>query len=133
MAMSADEKTDVITPAPEFTAPPALEFEALRELVGRYGRSPLGRVALEKIAPSNNRAAIEAALADAGEGIAYLRAASQPQAAARGAAIRLNLGVPGDPTPAIARLRIEGAMLEGREIADVSRLLDVAAEARSIL
>ena len=119
--------------AREFEPRQALEFEDLRELVDRYVRSPLGHAALEQVAPSNDRGAIEAALADAGEGIAYLRAASQPQPAARGSAIRLNLGGAADPAPAIARLRIEGAMLEGREIAEVSRLLDVAAEARSIL
>ena len=65
-----------------------LEFEALRALVGRYVRSPLGRAELERIAPSSDRAAVETALGESGEGIEYLRAASQPQPAARGAAIR---------------------------------------------
>jgi len=119
--------------AHESKPPQALEFESLRELVGRYVRSPLGRAALEYIQPSRDRAAIEVALADAGEGIAYLRAVSQPQPATRGAAIKLNIGGMADPAPAIARLRIEGAMLEAREIAEVSRLLDLVAEARSIL
>lgn len=139
--MSADETSrdpnlapDHETPlTPEFEPRRALEFEELRDLVGRYVRSPLGRAALEQIEPSNDRTAIEAALADAGEGIAYLRAASQPQPASRGSILRLNLGGVTDPAPAIARLRIEGAMLDGKEIAEVSRLLDVAAEARSIL
>jgi DNA mismatch repair protein MutS2 len=134
MAMPADTKPDLKPPrALAFEPRGALEFEALRELVGRYVRSPLGRAALEQVAPSPDRVAIEAALADAGEGVTYLRAASQPQPAARGSVIRLNLGGVADPAPAIARLRIEGAMLEGREIAEVSRLLDLAAEARSIL
>ncbi len=119
--------------AQEFEPRRALEFEELRELVGRYIRSPLGRAALEQIEPTNNRSEIEAALADAGEGIAYLRAASGPQPASRGSILRLNLGGVADPAPAIARLRIEGAMLDGKEIAEVSRLLDVAAEARSVL
>jgi DNA mismatch repair protein MutS2 len=119
--------------AHESEPPQALEFESLRELVRRYVRSPLGRAALEYVQPSRDRAAIEAALADAGEGIAYLRAVSQPQPATRGAAIKLNIGGMADPAPAIARLRIEGAMLEAREIAEVSRLLDLVAEARAIL
>jgi DNA mismatch repair protein MutS2 len=110
-----------------------LEFEALRALVGRYVRSPLGRAELERIAPSSDRAAVETALAESGEGIEYLRAASQPQTAARGAAIRVRFDGIADPVSAIARLRIEGATLEAREIFELARLLDLAAEARSIL
>jgi DNA mismatch repair protein MutS2 len=110
-----------------------LEFEALRALVGRYVRSPLGRAELERIAPSSDRAAVENALGESGEGIEYLRAASQPQTAARGAAIRVRFEGLADPVSAIARLRIEGATLEAREISELARLLDLAAEARSIL
>jgi len=111
----------------------ALEFEALRALVGRYVRSPLGRVELERIAPSSDRAAVETALGETGEGIEYLRAASQPQTAARGAAIRVHFEGLADPVGAIARLRIEGATLEALEILELARLLDLASEARSIL
>jgi DNA mismatch repair protein MutS2 len=110
-----------------------LEFEALRALVGRYVRSPLGRAELDRIAPSNDRAAVETALGESGEGIEYLRAASQPQPAARGAAIRVRFDGIADPVGAIARLRIEGATLEAHEIFELARLLDLAAEARSIL
>jgi DNA mismatch repair protein MutS2 len=110
-----------------------LEFEALRALVGRYVRSPLGRAELECIAPSSDRAAVETMLAESGEGMEYLRVASQPQTAARGAAIRVRFEGIADPVGAIARLRIEGATLEAREIFEVARLLDLAAEARSIL
>ena len=124
--MRADEK-------PESKPPEALEFDALRELVGRYVRSPMGRAAVEQIDFSSDRAAIEAALADAGEGIAYLQAASVPQRAVRGAAIKLNFGVAADPAPAIARLRIEGAVLEAQEIAELARLLDLVSEARAVL
>ena len=110
-----------------------LEFEALRALLGRYVRSPLGRAELERIAPSSGRAAAETALGESAEGIEYLRAASQPQTAARGAAIRVRFEGLADPAGAIARLRIEGATLETREIFELARLLDLAAEARSIL
>ena len=114
-------------------ADPVLEFDALRALAGRYVRSALGRVELERAAPSSDRAAIENALQETSEGIEYLRAASQPQRASRGAAIRVNFGDLPDPAQAVARLRIEGAALEAREIHELSRLLDAAAEARSIL
>ena len=114
-------------------APEALEFEGLRELVGRYVHSPLGRAALERVAPLREGDAIESALADAGEAIEYLRAASEPQRASKGSAIRLNFSAAVDPGPALARLRIEGALLEAREISDMARWLDAAAETRSML
>ena len=110
-----------------------LEFEALRALIGRYVRSPLGRSELVGVAPSSDRTAIETALAEASEGIEYLRAASQPQAAGRGAAIRISFGEIADPAQAVQRLRIEGATLEGQDIFELTRVLDLAAEARSIL
>ena len=112
---------------------PVLEFEALRALLGRYVRSALGRGELECVAPSNDRYAIETALAETAEGIAYLRAAAQPQAASRGAAIRISFIDIADPGSAVARLRIEGATLEAQEIYELTRLLDLAAEARGVL
>ena len=110
-----------------------LEFEKLRAVVARYVRSALGRDAVEKLAPTSDRAAIENALADAAEGIAYLRASSQPQPAQRGAAIRIRFGEISDPGTSVARLRIEGAALEAVEILQVARMLDLASEARAIL
>ena len=114
-------------------AEPVLEFEALRALVGRYVSSELGRAELTEVAPGTDRSAIEHVLADAAEAIEYLRTASQPQTAARGAAIRIRFGDVGDPAEALARLRIEGATLEAAEVFELARLLDLAAEARSIL
>ncbi len=66
----------------------ALEFDDLRTLLGRYVRSPMGQAELLGVAPLADRSAIENALADAAEAIEYLRAASNPQTASRGAAIR---------------------------------------------
>ncbi|HTS76752.1 MAG TPA: Smr/MutS family protein [Bryobacteraceae bacterium] len=85
------------------------------------------------MAPSTVRAEIESALADAAEAVAYLQTASRPQPAARGAAIRLRFGEIGEPEGSIARLRIEGATLEAREIYQITRLLELASETRSIL
>ena len=48
---------------------PVLEFEALRALLGRYVRSSLGRRELDRVAPSNDRDAIETALDETREGI----------------------------------------------------------------
>ena len=109
-----------------------LEFEALRELLGRYMRSELGRAELAAVAPISDRPGIEAALADAAEAIAYLGTSSQPQPTSRGAAIRVRFSEIDDPARAIANLRIEGATLEPQEIFEVARLLDLASEARSM-
>ncbi|HLX44908.1 MAG TPA: Smr/MutS family protein [Bryobacteraceae bacterium] len=110
-----------------------LEFESLRALLGRYVRSALGRGELDSVAPVSDRSAIEAQLADAAEAIEYLRTAARPQPASRGAAIRVRFDEIDDPGTSIARLRIEGATLEAQEIFELARLLDLAAEARSVL
>jgi len=112
---------------------PVLEFETLRALLGRYVRSSLGRAELGKIAPSSDRATIENELADTQESVAYVRTSSQPQQASRGAAIRVRFDDIAELGPTIAQLRIEGATLDATEIYELSRLLDLAAEARGIL
>src|SRR5262249_28033615 len=98
-----------------------------------FVRGPLGRAELERVRPESDRSAIEFLLADAAEAVAYVRAASEPQPAARGAAIRLRFDLPVDPAPFAARLRIEGAILEAHEIFELARLLDIASEARAVL
>ncbi len=108
-----------------------LEFEQLRALLGRYLRSPIGRAELAKLEPVTDRTVINDALADASEAVEYLRAASNPQASARGSAARLRFDFDGDPTMLAARLRIEGITLDGTEIYQLARLLDVASEVRT--
>ena len=110
-----------------------LEFESLRSLLARYLRGALGHAELDRVAPISDRGQIESTLAETAEAIDYLRASTQPQPASRGAAIRIRFDDIPDPSPAVARLRIEGATLEAAEILNLSRLLDVASEARSIL
>ncbi len=110
-----------------------LEFESLRQLIGRFIFSPLGRAELAKLQPHTDRERLEADLAEAEEATEYLRAAAKPQPAARGAAIRLNFSSIPDLTATVYKLRIEGATLEPKEISDVLAFLDRAADARSIL
>ncbi|MEO8098163.1 MAG: Smr/MutS family protein [Acidobacteriota bacterium] len=110
-----------------------LEFEQLRDLLARYLRSPIGHAELERVEPVSDRAAIEATLNDTAEAIEYLRAASHPQPASRGAAIRLRFDFDADPSVLAARLRIEGVTLDGLEIYHLARLLDLAAEVRSLI
>ncbi|HLJ46823.1 MAG TPA: endonuclease MutS2 [Bryobacteraceae bacterium] len=115
------------------TSSDLLEFEALRQLLGRYVYSALGRGELEKIEPSSDRAWIEAALLDAQEALQYVRASQSPQTPQRGAAICPRFDSIPDTGPALALLRIEGAALEARQIYEFTQLLDQAGEIRSIL
>jgi DNA mismatch repair protein MutS2 len=110
-----------------------LEFEGLRTLLARYVRTALGRAELATIEPLSDRAAIEESLAETGEALDYVRASSQPQPALRGAAIRLRFESGADPGPAVARLRIDGAVLDGLEIFELVRLLEFASELRAVL
>jgi DNA mismatch repair protein MutS2 len=112
---------------------PVLEFENLRALLGRYVRSSLGRAELAQVEPISDRSLIENTLADTAEAVAYVRTSSQPQPASRGAAIRVRFDDVAELAPTLSKLRIEGATLEAAEIYELSRLLDLASEARGIL
>lgn len=115
------------------TSAEVLEFDPLRQLVGRYIASPLGKRELGKVAPHHDRERLVRDLAEAGEAILYLQTATKPQAAGRGAAIRIEFGGLPDVEAAVNKLHIEGAGLEPREIFDLFTLLDVAADAKSNL
>ena len=115
------------------TSSQVLEFEALRQLVGRFLSSPMGRRELDKVQPHTERARLDADLAETGEAIEYLRLASRPQPARGGAAIRVDFGGLPDTEAAVHKLRIEGASLDPKEIFDLFALLDRAADAKSVL
>jgi DNA mismatch repair protein MutS2 len=111
----------------------ALEWEHVRSLVRRYLATSAGDTQLDEVQPSMDRTKVELALAEAGEGMHYLRAAAAPQAAGQGAAIRVNLSGLPNVTVATQKLRIEGASLDPREIFDLIAFLDRAADAKSFL
>ncbi|MEQ1946550.1 MAG: Smr/MutS family protein [Bryobacteraceae bacterium] len=110
-----------------------LEFDALRALVGRYVGGSLGRTELERMEPSSDRAAIQNALDDAREACNYFEAATRGQQIGRTTATRINFGDLPDPLRIVARIRIEGATLDALEIFELSKLLDIAAEVRTVL
>jgi DNA mismatch repair protein MutS2 len=110
-----------------------LEFEALRELLGRFVRSSLGHAELARVEPGSDRAALEAMLADVAEAIGYVRNWMRPQPASRGAVLRIRFDSIPDISRAAGLLRIEGASLEAIQIFELTRLLEVAGEIRSIL
>jgi DNA mismatch repair protein MutS2 len=115
------------------TTAEVLEFEPLRRLLGRYVSSPAGRRELEKLAPHADLARLTEDLEEAGEAVEYLRLATRPQPATRGAAIRVDFGGLPDLEAAVNKLHIEGASLEPKEIFDVFQILDRAADAKSVL
>jgi DNA mismatch repair protein MutS2 len=100
-----------------------LEYESLRALLRREVHSPMGRERLDALAPSTDRAELEAALADAEEAIRYVRYAETP--------LRFT-NLP-DPTVTLQKLRIEGALLEATEIYALTSLLDRARDLRTAI
>jgi len=115
------------------TSSDVLELEPLRQLLGRYVSSALGRAELEQIEPTSERVWIEAALADCAEALEYVRTALSPQTAQQGAAICPRFDSIPDPGPAVSLLRIEGAALEARQIYELTQLLDQAGQIRALL
>ena len=102
------------------TSADILEFEELKRLVGRYVSGPLGRLELERVEPITDQAILESVLTEVAEAVEFLRLASKPP-----------LTGLVDTTEAIQKLRIEGAGLDGREIADVTAFLDRTTEVRA--
>jgi len=110
-----------------------LEYPALKELVGRYLASDGGRRLLDALEPSNDREALEAALAEVREALQYIDAAQSPAPGQRGTTTRPRF----DNLPYLgthlAKMGIEGAVLEPRELLDTFTVLERATELRSVL
>ena len=84
------------------TSAGTLEFYRLRDLVGRFVSSPLGRRELAKVEPHSDRAALEADHAETGEAIGYLRSgAIDPETGHTGLGEQMELNYAGitPPTP----------------------------------
>jgi len=115
------------------TSAQLLEFERLRELLGRYLATGPAREKLAALAPFEERAGAEQALAAVAEGVEYLQAAARPQPAARGAAVRLRFSSLPEAGDSVRKLHIEGSSLEAKEILALTELLDRASDIRSVL
>src|SRR3954471_638014 len=97
-----------------------LEYEGACALVRRYAQTPMGRERAEELAP----------LASVEEVRRALRAVSEcVELRARGA--RWSFSETADPADAVARLRIEGTILEPLVLLEVARLCEQAADARA--
>ncbi|HEX8475967.1 MAG TPA: Smr/MutS family protein [Pyrinomonadaceae bacterium] len=100
----------------------ALEYEGLRALVRRGAQTPMGRALAEAIAPLSDLAGVRRALAAVTECVELRR---------RGAAwVFYELA---DPSDALARLRIEGTLLEPQTLLEVARLCEQAVGARAAI
>lgn len=97
-----------------------LEYEGARALVRRYAQTPVGRRRAEALEP----------LAPVEEVRRALRAVSEcVELRARGA--RWSFSELSDPAEAIARLRIEGTILDPLVLLELARLCEQAADARA--
>jgi DNA mismatch repair protein MutS2 len=99
-----------------------LEYDGLRAILGRYAQTPMGRARVQKLAPLDNLAEVQRALGAVSECVDLRQ---------RGANWYFSGIV--DPTDALARLRIEGAILEPLAILDLARLCEQALAARDTL
>ncbi|HEX8337700.1 MAG TPA: endonuclease MutS2 [Pyrinomonadaceae bacterium] len=97
-----------------------LEYEGARALVRRYAQTPVGRERAEGLAPLGSVEEVRRALRAVSE-CAELRA--------RGA--RWSFSELSDPAEAIARLRIEGTILDPLVLLELARLCEQAADARA--
>ena len=110
-----------------------LEFDALLALLGRFVSSEPGRRELRRVAPSSDRAALEAIHKETAEAIEYVRSASRPQTTARGQAAHIRFESIPDVEETSGKLSIEGVSLEAKEILELTVLLERAAEIRTLL
>src|SRR5664279_6563708 len=103
----------------QHTSEPLLEFDNLRELLAVYAASPLGKMRIAALAPSQDRNWIEREHQLARELRGFLQAGG-----------RFDFHGLLDPTQLIRKSRIKGAALELTEVRDVLALADRAAEWR---
>ena len=116
-----------------FSSTELLQFTDLKELIARFAGSSAGRELVAQLEPDSNRSAIESALADSGEAIAYLRELHGANDAKSGSLLRLRFDQLRDVEAAVRILQVEGASLAGREILDLFHNFSLAGEFRGAL
>ncbi|WP_031497237.1 endonuclease MutS2 [Bryobacter aggregatus] len=103
-----------------------LEYEGLRSLLGRYVSSAAGHRQLEAMQPSSDRDTLEAKLSELSEALEFLTAGDSEDSGLP----RLRFTNLEDVAEPVARIRIEGAVLDGLEILAVRAWLQRATEFR---
>lgn len=109
-----------------------LQFEELKQLVARFAGSEAGRSLVAQLDPHSDRPVLEADLAEAAEAIAYAREASGG-AESRTGPVRLRFDRVREINSSVRVLRVSGTRLEGSEILDLFRTLELAGEYRGYL
>ena len=99
-----------------------LEFASLRELLLGFTTCAPGRRAIEALAFSGDRVALEGAFASIAEASAWLRAGRE-----------LGFGALADPQPWLARLAVRVNVLAPAELLDSASLADAAGDLKSTL
>ena len=103
-----------------------LEYESLRALLGRYVSSAAGHRQLDAMQPSTDREALIDSLAELSEALTFLTEGDSEDSGLP----RLRFTDLEDVNEAVARVRIEGAVLDGLEILAVRAWLTRATEFR---
>src|SRR5579875_1757218 len=116
-----------------FSSAALLQFDELKELLARYAGSVAGRDLVLSLDQHHDRYALENALADAAEAIAWLRELSGAQDTTRGAVVRLRFDQVRELDSVVRVLQVQGASLDGREILDLFHTLALAGEYRGAL
>jgi DNA mismatch repair protein MutS2 len=110
-----------------------LEYAALKALIRRWVASEGGRRRLDETEPSADRATIEAQLAETAEAMAWIDEASRPKTRGGEAPAQLSFsGIPETDAP-VAKLRIQGAVLDPLELLALISLLEKAEQVRQAL
>ncbi|MGD0578036.1 MAG: endonuclease MutS2, partial [Bryobacteraceae bacterium] len=110
-----------------------LEYGRLLELVGRYVSSEAGRRLLASTEPQTGRQAVEAALAETAEAMAYISDAARPVTRPGEAPVRLRFSDLPDCEAPVAKLRIEGTVLDGLEIGALAAALERSFQVKGAL
>jgi len=110
-----------------------LEYASLKTLIARWVASEGGRQLLDGIEPSADRSAVESQLAETAEAMVWNEEAGGPKT--RGGEMPAQLSFSGIPDTAavVAKLRIEGSVLEPLELLAVIVLLEKAEQVRQAL
>ena len=101
--------------------------------MGRFVSTSLGKAELERVQPSTDRAWLEETLAETAEAMEYSQSAGGPSSTGGKGTARLVFQNLPDAAEALARISIEGASLEAREILDIIQWLERASESRIFL
>jgi DNA mismatch repair protein MutS2 len=110
-----------------------LEFDDLKRLLRGFISSPLGARELDMCTPIADRPLLGETHSDNAETLEYERVFERPQPPAKGATHRIRFHDIPDCEESLAQLRIEGAVLDGKQLLGLTALLDKALEIRSAL